>query len=148
MHSLKSDLPYAYNDPITTQTVRVKTAADRFAEAFVGAQYVIAQRMRMGWTWRLQELFKDSTAEHMKVVDEYLQPILEEAVRKNRAAIGKGKNEDGEGEDPEEAGTLLDHLVKLTDGEFVCDGEMCSAEVHVRRPEGAPRRDVEHHDRR
>lgn len=113
VHSLKSDLPYAYNDQTGKQIVRIPSAADRFAEAFMGAQYAIAMRLRKGWTWRLEELHRDASAEHMKVVDAYIQPILEEALRKNRAAIGKAQTKSEDGEENE---TLLGHLTKLTDG--------------------------------
>lgn len=114
VHSLKSDLPYAYNDPLVPRIAQRANAADRFSAAFAGAQHLIAMRSRTGWTWRLKELFYDSTKEHMAVVDEYLKPILEEAIRKNRHSIGKGeKAQNGESDENE---TLLDHLVKYTDG--------------------------------
>ncbi|TBU49014.1 cytochrome P450 monooxygenase pc-2 [Dichomitus squalens] len=109
VHSLKSDLPYAYNDPLALGIVRSQSAADRFSAAFAAAQEVIAMRSRIGWTWRLMELWTDASKEHMKVVDEYLQPILEDAIRKNRNSTGKGQAEADENE------TLLDHLVKYTD---------------------------------
>ena len=108
MHSLKTDLPYAYNDPIAAQVVRAPSAADRFAEAFLNAQAALAMRLRKGWVWHFSELTKDSSAEAMKEVDAYLQPILEEAIRRNKTQIA-GKAKDAEDE------TLLDHLVKLTD---------------------------------
>ncbi|KAI0751542.1 cytochrome P450 monooxygenase pc-2 [Daedaleopsis nitida] len=126
VHSLKSDLPYAYNDLIAQQTVRIPSAADRFAAAFMGAQHVIAMRSRTGWTWRLEELHKDASGEHMKVVDAYLQPILEEALRKNRAAIGQDESKveaKGDGESGEENETLLDHLVKFTQDPVVLHDE-------------------------
>ena len=52
--------------------------------------------------------------QHMKVVDAYLQSMLEEAIRKNRNSAGKG--EKGQAEVTDENETLLDHLVKYTDG--------------------------------
>ncbi|KAI0723090.1 cytochrome P450 monooxygenase pc-2 [Earliella scabrosa] len=126
VHSLESDLPYAYNDPIAPQGMRVQSTADRFAEAFMGAQYAIAMRLRKGWSWRFEELHKDTSAEHMKIVDAYIQPILEEALRKNRAASGKEKRGGGaEGAEAEidENETLLDHLVKFTDDPVVLHDE-------------------------
>ncbi|KAI0751543.1 cytochrome P450 monooxygenase pc-2 [Daedaleopsis nitida] len=119
--SLKSDLPYAYNDQTGKQIVRLPSAADRFAEAFMGAQYAIAMRLRKGWTWRLEELHRDASAKHMKVVDAYLQPILQEALRKNRAAIGKAQTKSEDGEENE---TLLDHLTKLTDDPVLLHDEI------------------------
>ena len=65
-------------------------------------------RLRKGWVWHFSELTKDASAKAMKEVDAYLQPILEEAIRRNKSQIA-GKEKDTEDE------TLLDHLVKLTD---------------------------------
>ncbi|RDX53659.1 cytochrome P450 monooxygenase pc-3 [Lentinus brumalis] len=121
VHSLKTDLPYAYNDPVAALVVRTPSAADRFAEAFLKAQAALAMRLRMGWVWRFSELTKDASADAMKEVDAYLQPILEEAIRKNRSQIGKsGAEKDQDAEDSE---TLLDHLVKLTDDPVVLHDE-------------------------
>lgn len=71
-------------------------------------------RTRVGWFWHLQELLHDRSAEHMRVVDEFLQPILEEAIAKNRAAKAQLEATGEKGSEEDE--TLLDHLVKLTDG--------------------------------
>ena len=69
-------------------------------------------REKIGWMWHLQELFHDKSEVHMRVVDAFLQPILEEAIAKNRAA----KTRSAKFGDDEEEETLLDHLVKITDG--------------------------------
>ena len=116
MHSLDSDLPYAYNDAVAPgHGARESSVAERFAAAFAGAQHVVSIRSRTGWVWHLRELFKDDSAEHMRVVDAFLQPILEEAIAKNRAAKGQGAIAAKKGEEDEDE-TLLDHLVKITDG--------------------------------
>lgn len=112
VHALKSDLPYAHNDSLAPQVAQQQTAADRFSTAFAAAQYLISMRSRVGWTWRLKELFQDVTKQPMAVVDEYLKPILQEAMRKNRHPIQDEKTQ-RDGSDNE---TLLDHLVKHTDG--------------------------------
>ncbi|KAI1786668.1 hypothetical protein LXA43DRAFT_1098967 [Ganoderma leucocontextum] len=55
----------------------------------------------------------------MKVVDAYLQLILEEAVRKNRAAAGKTE----EGTEESDSETLMDHLVKQTEDPTILHDE-------------------------
>ncbi|KAI0663216.1 cytochrome P450 monooxygenase pc-3 [Cubamyces menziesii] len=123
VHSLDSDLPYAYNDAVAPgHGARESSVAERFATAFAGAQHVVSIRSRTGWVWHLRELFKDDSAEHMRVVDAFLQPILEEAIAKNRAAKGQGAIEAKEGEEDEDE-TLLDHLVKITDDPVVLHDE-------------------------
>ncbi|KAI0356452.1 cytochrome P450 monooxygenase pc-3 [Trametes cingulata] len=121
VNSLKSDLPYAYNDPIAPKFAREPSAADKFSTAFQGAQHVIAMRTREGWTWHWWELWQDKSAEHMRVVDSFLQPILEEATAKKHAT----KALDGTGEHKvDESETLLDHLVKITNDPVILHDEM------------------------
>lgn len=112
--SLKSDLPYAHNDQMAPKFNRERNVAERFSSAFAEAQALISQRSRVGWIWHVEEMLHDKSAEHMEVVDAYLKPILEEVVAKNRVAKAQVKagGEDEQNDDE----TLLDHLVKLTDG--------------------------------
>ncbi|KAI0772037.1 cytochrome P450 monooxygenase pc-3 [Trametes elegans] len=130
VHSLKTDLPYAYNDPIApgggvTSVLGGhpgRGAAERFAAAFAGAQHVITMRNRVGWPWHLQELVRDRSAEHMRVVDAFLKPILADAIAKNRGAQAQaGLGAEGKAGDEDE--TLLDHLVKLTKDPVVLHDE-------------------------
>ena len=135
MHSLRADLPYAHNDPASALVVRAENAEDGFSRAFLAAQYIISMRTRLGWMWRLKELTHDLTAEHMKVVDGYIQPILEQAIKKNKEKRAAGI------EKAEEDETLLDHLVKQTDGEAV-SATRTSYRAHIcifHRPCCAPR---------
>ncbi|KAI0663217.1 cytochrome P450 [Cubamyces menziesii] len=112
VHSLKSPLPlpHSHIDPTTAQPFFPSDAAAQFSEAILGVQRVLAMRLRLGWVWQLKELFHDRSAEHMRVIDEFLQPILNEAIAKRRVA----QSQDKEAAE-EERDTLLDHLVQLTD---------------------------------
>ncbi|KAH9927180.1 cytochrome P450 monooxygenase pc-2 [Epithele typhae] len=110
VNSLHADLPYPYNDPDAKLYAREASNVEAFATAFLGAQNVISIRMRVGWMWRFKELFYDAGAEHMRVVDAFIQPILEAAIKKNKEAGNAG--EESKDNDNE---TLLDHLVKFTD---------------------------------
>ncbi|KAI0637980.1 cytochrome P450 monooxygenase pc-3 [Trametes polyzona] len=121
VNALKSDLPYAYNDAVAPRFAREPNAAERFSTAFAGAQELIAWRTRVSWFWHLEELFRDPTGEHLQVVDEFLNPILEEAIAKNRAAKAQDQGEGGDKQKDDE--TLLDHLVKLTDDPVVLHDE-------------------------
>ena len=117
VHSLKYDLPYAHNDrPAPHVAAPSKGAAGQFSEAFSEVQEVLTDRLRTGWTWAFHEMWKGRTSDHMKVVDAYLQPILEDALKKNRFATGKSKKTT----DSDDGETLLDHLVKQTQGGSWC----------------------------
>jgi hypothetical protein len=67
--SLSSDLHFPH---FASHGTIQCTAADQFAIAFSKSQDVIAQRTRIGWTWPLFEIFKEKTAEPMKVVNAFL----------------------------------------------------------------------------
>ncbi|KAI0637982.1 cytochrome P450 monooxygenase pc-2 [Trametes polyzona] len=109
VHSLKNDLPYPHGSGTTAHS-HDHDPSERFSEAVLGIQHVLAMRLRLGWAWPLAEMFKDKSEEHMRVIDDFLEPILEEAIAKNRATTGeKGKSAEEGGD------TLLDHLVQLTD---------------------------------
>ncbi|KAI0332391.1 cytochrome P450 monooxygenase pc-2 [Cubamyces sp. BRFM 1775] len=120
VHSLTSELPYAHNDPIAPKLVKEKDAAERFSAAFAAAQEVISLRGRTGWLWHLQELVHDKSEDHMRVVDAFLQPILEEVIAKNSNAKPKADSDDKSDEENE---TLLDHLVKITKDPVVLHDE-------------------------
>lgn len=98
-------------------------AADKFARAFMDAQWNSMIRVRIGYLWPLVELAKNKMKAPMDIVNAYLDPILAAALqRRNTYLLEKNaypnvaqlkaseKNEILEGE------TLLDYLVKQTNG--------------------------------
>ncbi|KAK1235462.1 hypothetical protein PQX77_001314 [Marasmius sp. AFHP31] len=112
--NLSSPLPYPSNysssGPSTT------THADRFSQAFLRAQEVVAQRVNLGGSvWPLFEIFEDKIKEPMEIVSSFIEPIIAEALAKKRARTDKPKPKDEVGEDE----TLLDHLVDITDDPVV-----------------------------
>ncbi|KAI0786163.1 cytochrome P450 [Abortiporus biennis] len=125
VNSLSADLPYPpRNLPIPA--TRVVHESDEFASAFMEAQYVIAERSRLGWIWPFLEMFGDNSKKPMKVVDNYLKPIIEKALEREK----NRKNEMTEhlkiGEKVDEVDddvTLLDHLVRYTSDPVVLHDE-------------------------
>lgn len=77
----------------------------------MNAQYIIAARSDIGDLWPLLEIFENKTDKPMKVVNAYLEPILKEAIEKQKMLLQDKKTEEGE-----ENQTLLDHLVRDTSG--------------------------------
>ncbi|KZT71412.1 cytochrome P450 [Daedalea quercina L-15889] len=125
VHSLRSMLPFPHNTStsspfaaVTMSPVSEQDAAEAFATAFTAAEHVCAERAMVGAIWPLLEMRKDKSLAHMRVVDRYLRPILEEALRKKarreHVEKARGMKTDEEADDIEESETLLDHLVKLT----------------------------------
>ncbi|OBZ76922.1 hypothetical protein A0H81_03460 [Grifola frondosa] len=112
VQSLSSPLPYPHNITTHQTTDEPNSAAEKFAQAFASAQAIVSERPRVGWTWPLQEFFRDKTDEHMVVVDSVLQPILEGALKKKEARMRQEEESTDEKADDDD--TLLDHLVRLT----------------------------------
>ncbi|TFK23190.1 cytochrome P450 monooxygenase pc-1 [Coprinopsis marcescibilis] len=98
-------LPFNHPNYIEGQSTR----ENAFSKAFLDAQIIITERERNGWMWPLFEIFGDKSKAPMVAVSKFLDPIIQEAIRKNaeRTSIDGNK-------DVEEAETLLDNLVKST----------------------------------
>jgi hypothetical protein len=115
MHTLSGTLPYPFYSPLTNvASDSSDEIRNTFVRAFNEAQLATAIRVRFGDEWPLFEFWKDKTKEKMKDVNRFLEPVLTEALQRQRekgaAPHLKGDREVKEGE------TVLDHLVNYTDG--------------------------------
>jgi hypothetical protein len=116
VHSLKASPPYPHNvtlPPASTNTDRTVSA---FSQAFLGAQEAIMDRERFGWIWPLSEIWEDKTRKPMQIVDGYIEPIIQEALAKKKAGTFDTKDT---GDHLDEGETLLDHLIRVTEGEQI-----------------------------
>ena len=104
IRSLSAGLNYPPTAPVSSSGHH---PANKFADAFLAAQSVIAKRFQISDAWKLFEFWEDRFTEPMAVIRKVLDPIVENALQKG----GKGPTGDNV-----EAETLLSHLVKLTDG--------------------------------
>ncbi|EIN04294.1 cytochrome P450 monooxygenase pc-3 [Punctularia strigosozonata HHB-11173 SS5] len=114
VHSLGAPLPYPHNHrngaAAAGQSASAREA-EAFARAFGASQDVLAQRATVGPIWPLFEMKRDGTAEPMRIVNAFIDPILKEAMRKRPA----GEVRSGEGkEEVADEDTLLDYLVRQT----------------------------------
>ena len=116
VNSLDEGLPFPRDVKLERGTRKPTT----FAQAFVDAQFAASRRLFLGPVWPLFEILHDKTKEPMEVVKAYLNPILTAAVRKKRES-GEALAAPDAVQESEEEMTLLDHLVKFTDGEINCD---------------------------
>ncbi|KAK6971681.1 cytochrome P450 [Favolaschia claudopus] len=142
VRSLDAGLPYPHNfsPPFSSEstfsssnTIQTTHASTEFANAFQSAQTITALRTRLNTHWPLAEFWKDDLIEPMRVVRGFLDPILREAVEKNRGKVGsgeggvKGKEKDVNAvEDRQvlEGETLLDHLVDYTEDPIILRDEI------------------------
>lgn len=117
VHSLETGLPYPENAdvPIYTKTSMENSKANLFAQGFLTSQEVISSRTRFGWVWPLNEIRRDDTKVPMRLVRNFLDPIVDDAIKKQKSqsltnVAAEKVEEVSEGE------SLLDHLVRLTSG--------------------------------
>ena len=115
VHSLKASPPYPHNVTLPPASSDTNRTVSAFSHAFLEAQKAIAERERFGWIWPLSEIWGDKTRKPMQIVDGYIEPIIQEALAKKAGAFDKKDT----GEHLDEGETLLDHLIRVTEGEQV-----------------------------
>jgi hypothetical protein len=84
-----------------------------FATAFEMAQQIITSRARIGYLWPLFELFKDKTEPHVKIIKDWLDPLVK------RALDDKLRAEEAGIASPIADKTFLQHLADSTEGERI-----------------------------
>jgi hypothetical protein len=83
--------------------------------SFAAAEIQASMRTRFGPAWPLLELRRDKVKQLMVPVYEFVEPIVQTAIERNR---NRNRNTDAKGPD-EEVVTFLDHLVQHTQGMYL-----------------------------
>ena len=125
VRSLDAPIPYPSSHPLHSVSREVHPA-DRFVRAFQDGLEATAIRGRYLQSWPLFEFWGDRVKRHLEAVDEFIDPIVEDAVRKSKGSEKMQVGNDDEEGDVEKSGkdsvkdgeSLLDHLVKFTDGAY------------------------------
>ncbi|KAG5735396.1 Cytochrome P450 52A3 [Termitomyces sp. T112] len=133
VRSLSAGLPYPSPSslyPASRQSSETQHPSNRFVDSFLQGQLLSALRTRYGPSWALLEFWKDRVLPHRAVIDEFAQPILEEAIRNNRTR----KEQNATEKNGEEllGGTLLDHLVSQTEDRQILKDELVNLLVAAR----------------
>lgn len=113
--SLASPVPY----PPASKVTEDRKDCDAFSQAFLAAQTISAHRGRKGPLWPLFEFWGDAVESHMRVLNGFIGPVIEDALRKRRAQTGGAGGRQGKDvpyEDDTAGDTLLEQLVRMTDG--------------------------------
>ncbi|KAI0809012.1 cytochrome P450 [Irpex lacteus] len=108
--SLDAGLPYPSTSGVALAQSDLEHPANRFANSFLQAQELTAKRSLFGSAWPLWEFWRGKVDEHIATMDEFIGPLLREAIARKheRKACEVGDVE-------EESETLLAHLVNSTD---------------------------------
>lgn len=110
--SLSAGLPYPSGSKAGNAIVAADHPSNVFVRAFVKGQELIARRSRAGTVWPLLEFWENKVTPHRRVMEEVVQPLLDDAFARKK----KRKEDIGEALDDKEVTSLLDDLVKDTDG--------------------------------
>ncbi|KAG1895877.1 cytochrome P450 [Suillus fuscotomentosus] len=123
--SLSAGLIYPPSSPRSKDIAFENHPANKFAHAFSEAQIAAAYRGRFGSAWRLSEFWTDRVKKHMDVCYKFIDPILKEALEKNKMLKeNMDEKTDAKDRDVEEGETLLDHLVNYTEDPIVIRDEI------------------------
>lgn len=140
VESLKANIPYAHNvafPPPQSSSAQAQTA-NKFIEAFNEAMQVIAEREYVGAIWPLREMFRDKSAEPMKIVSAFLDPVISAAIEKKRLT----EVITTERKSNIEADTLLDELLNSTSGTSCRKSVRRVYSSNFSRPQGPEGRNV------
>lgn len=111
MDTLSLPLPKAYEAKLGPKGSAIEGSFGTFAQAFEEAQEILSERARQRSLWKFGELFKNRSTPSVKVIREYLDPMVRKAVAEKEEfkSIGKDKPEDS-------ADSFLRYLAMSTDG--------------------------------
>ncbi|KAI0747481.1 cytochrome P450 [Fomes fomentarius] len=120
VRSLDAPIPY----PSTHPSHNLSTAmhpADRFVRAFQNGLEATAIRGRFLQSWPLFEFWGDRVKKYLAAVDEFIDPIVDDALRKQAKKAPLVQNNDldaiekSDKDQLRDDDTLLQHLIKFTD---------------------------------
>jgi len=111
---------HSLHSPLERPHQPIVGSVNQFSTSFANVQEQIANRGRLGPNWPLAELLIDKTKEDMKVVRSFIEPILEDALEREKARKTATLDDYGKlkTQNVEEASSLLDYLVSVTDGQL------------------------------
>ncbi len=109
MNSTSAGLPYPAGSPLADNPHFVNHPSNTFVKAFAAAQEKSAFRLQRGQYWPLFEFWADAVKPHRQVVNEFVEPLLAEALKY------KGEKPVGHEKDVDEGMSLLARLVENTD---------------------------------
>ncbi|KAJ7499687.1 cytochrome P450 monooxygenase pc-2 [Mycena latifolia] len=110
--SMSAGLPYPQSSALTNSPSFLNHPSNTYVSSFVRSQILTTERVPFGTIWPLREFWKDRVKPHRKVIDEFIEPILNEELQRRAREQANGKGDAGEE-------TFLSHLVQATDNKEV-----------------------------
>ncbi|KAF7343941.1 hypothetical protein MVEN_01682900 [Mycena venus] len=111
--STSAGLPYPESAPIVNSSYFLNHPSNIYVTAFSQGQLLTTDRAAYSTKWPLAEFWKDRVKPHREIADAYIEPILNAALEKRRAA------QEADAKLEKEHTTFLSHLVQATDNKEV-----------------------------
>lgn len=108
--SLGAGLPYPQSSGISNSDSYLDHPSNKFVQAFLEGQEQLFHRGRLGSLWRLAEFWKDKIIPLREAINEFVDPIISEAIERKR----EEKNIEAKVDLGEQ--NLLSYLVEQTQG--------------------------------
>ncbi|KAJ7062885.1 cytochrome P450 [Mycena amicta] len=115
--SMSAGLPYPESSPLANLPAFDNHPSNAYVRSFFQSQVFTVHRLALQRQWPLVEFWKDRVKPHRKIIDEFIEPILNEALAKKNKGTQGGEVDGKMAEDSEggEEETFLSHLVQATD---------------------------------
>ena len=110
--SLSANIPYPASAAHLNKPSFYNHPSTIVVEAFTKGQDQAVARATLGHDWPLLEFWSDKVVPFRKVIDNFTEPLMEEALAKRNVEL----SQKGTGTKDDESDNLLAHLVKHTQG--------------------------------
>ncbi|KAJ7461739.1 cytochrome P450 [Mycena galericulata] len=117
--SLSAGLAYPESSSQKNPLSFLNHPSNTFVNAFLEAQWLHVERSRYGSKWPLNEFWKDKVKPHREIIDQFIEPILNDALAEKAR-----RNAEYEVNKLDEAETLLSHLLKETEDKQIIRDEI------------------------
>lgn len=120
LNTLSASLPVPGCTTMGPKGSATKDAWGSFAQAFEMAQQNVTNRGRIGYLWPLFEFFSDKNERHVKVIHQWLDPLVQQALEAKRRADSAGVMS------PIAEKTFLQHLADTTNDSVAIRDQLLS----------------------
>ncbi|PPQ74268.1 hypothetical protein CVT24_001191 [Panaeolus cyanescens] len=117
--SLSAGIAYPPSVSHKNSSFFTEHSSNRFTEAFRDAQRHADRRMPYGTAWPLVEFWEDKVVPLRKTIDEFIEPLMKEALRRREERITQGIKEADE-----DHSNVLSHLVNQTQDPSILKDEL------------------------
>ena len=114
VESLSANIPYPPSAAHLNKPSFYNHPSNIFVKAFSEGQSLAIRRLSFGMDWPLLEFWSDKVVPLRKVMDNFTEPLMMEALARRNFELSTGKGVDAK--DNDENDNLLAHLVRHTQG--------------------------------